>query len=218
MFSTGPEEKGIETDRHQELPSRYSFSTGPEEKGIETPPQWNIRARGGVQQFSTGPEEKGIETATTKMRLASTDSSALALKKKGLRHKIPSIDARIAGGSALALKKKGLRPVAHKRTRAVYRFSTGPEEKGIETIRQLVANLDCTCSALALKKKGLRRHGDELIRLCGGFSTGPEEKGIETDTIMVRSPLRSSALALKKKGLRLAATKRLLAWRVQHWP
>ena len=39
----------------------------------------------GVAQFSTGPEEKGIETSRLAAIVSSEASSALALKKKGLR-------------------------------------------------------------------------------------------------------------------------------------
>ena len=61
-----------------------------------------------------------------------TGCSALALKKKGLRRQQ---FGRLADnrGSALALKKKGLRPWSISDSRARRRFSTGPEEKGIET-------------------------------------------------------------------------------------
>ena len=65
-------------------------------------------------------------------------------------------------------------------------FSTGPEEKGIETKGDDGAFVVLTCSALALKKKGLRPRSVNALSICALFSTGPEEKGIETALRWVR--------------------------------
>ena len=61
-------------------------------------------------RFSIGPEGKGIETSSCRRHVAHCESSALALKEKGLR---PS---RWSASAAQSV-----------------RFSTGPEGKGIET-------------------------------------------------------------------------------------
>ena len=58
--------------------------------------------------------------------------------------------------SALALKKKGLRLLYDDDLVARMKFSTGPEEKGIETDAREDYDFVAGSSALALKKKGLR--------------------------------------------------------------
>ena len=91
-------------------------------------------------------------------------------------------------GSALALKKKGLRLGERLGVPARSLFSTGPEEKGIETFLGAFSR-PFLRSALALKKKGLRRYLPiKKLARCP-FSTGPEEKGIETCAALAYSSL-----------------------------
>src|ERR1700730_14480876 len=92
--------------------------------------------------------------------------SALALKKKGLRH-AQDVVAGLVARSALALKKKGLRPYC------------------LGDLIQFVG------SALALKKKGMRLRDVAVHRISQLFSTGPEEKGIETNLLRQGSTSRS---------------------------
>ena len=68
------------------------------------------------------------------------------------------------GGSALALKKKGLRQELDWHTVRSHSFSTGPEEKGIETSDRDDQSHPRR-SALALKKKGLR-HARRSVQQC----------------------------------------------------
>jgi hypothetical protein len=127
--------------------------------------------------------------------------------------------------SALALKKKGLRHFFGRVTVSLdFMFSLGPEEKGIETSKKRpMSNLGCSalalkkkglrrfgralaspasrCSALALKKKGLRPIFAAVAVVISEFSIGPEEKRIEKASIETRSSRRSgSALALYPDG------------------
>ena len=87
-----------------------------------------------LEPFSTGPEEKGIETRMRAPKPSLPVRSALALKKKGLRLPFSNIILSVFR-SALALKKKGLRRELKKVVIHCldFGFSTGPEEKGIET-------------------------------------------------------------------------------------
>ena len=84
-------------------------------------------------------------------------------------------------------------------------FSTGPEEKGIETRMRAPKPSLPVRSALALKKKGLRPFHYDILRFHHSSSAlALKKKGLRR--YARRSCLAThfcSALALKKKGLRL---------------
>ena len=112
------------------LKAKLLFSTGPEEKGIETHqrnyPRYSAR-------FSTGPEEKGIETRRARSALARSECSALALKKKGLRLRLFASVARRSSVFSTGPEEKGIETACRHDGPSLLVFSTGPEEKGIET-------------------------------------------------------------------------------------
>src|SRR6266478_2358819 len=82
--------------------------------------------------FSTCPEEKGIETRCRKSFSVTVGSSALALKKKGLRP-CRWWHFRRAGTFSTCPEEKGIETNQTGIVGGFRRFNTCPEEKGIET-------------------------------------------------------------------------------------